>query len=163
MWRQSRVDGIVGRAGGAYGRIRESPDGRRRADRRAVLRGRPRESSAGLGGRIRRQGAAIHVDNERVNGEMVRGRRGRLLPDQSPPSSLLPTIPAEFRCRPSQRGKALADRKADSGGFVTFLSQLLPISDFSWWTRALWDKGNPRQRLCSQNCKIGPALPSWKS
>ena len=84
------------------------------------MRGRPRESSAGLGGRIRRQGAAIHVDNERVNGEMVRGRRGRLLPDQSPPSSLLPTIPAEFRCRPSQRGKALADRKADSGGFVSF-------------------------------------------
>ena len=126
------------------------------------MRGRPRESSGGLGGRIRRQGAAIHVDNERVNGEMVRGRRGRLLPDQSPPSSLLPTISAEFRCGPSQQGKALADRKADSGGFVTFLSQFLPISDFSRWTHALWDKGNPRQRLCSQNCKIGPALPSWK-
>ena len=117
------------------------------------MRGRPRESSAGLGGRIRRQGAAIHVDNERVNGEMVRGRRGRLLPDQSPPSSLLPTIPAEFRCRPSQRGKALADRKADSGGFVTFLSQFLPISDFSWWTVLCGTKGT-RDRDCAVQSKL---------
>ena len=92
---------------GSYGRILTA---RRRADPPSLQT--PRDSS-GRGWRQNSQeGERIAGDNWGLNGEtMLRGRRRRLLPDQSPTSSLLPAIAAEFRATfPVE--KEMADRAA---------------------------------------------------